>query len=353
MKVKENHSSQSSASGSNSGSHSTINSVSDEISLIDLILIIWKGKWIVVICTLLATAAGVIYALHAPDVFSTSAHFITKTGRSSGGGNLNQLASMAGISMGSGGSIDPSEYLDKVIQDYNFVASLYERKWPLGNDSLHLEQILEIEPDSTVGNWERVYQMQKIERVRRGRFITINRDVRTGILTLTTNASDPQLAYELNRYTLEYVSNYIRNSLQSQAREKREFIEERIKEVRNDLNRSENALVRFKERNLMSRSPQIQLEEARLQRQVTLNQEIYLQFQKQYEMVRIEELDDQTLVQVVRNPDVPVRRSRPRRTQLVIFSLIGGIFLGLIGTIFAHTLPFITSAVQSKDGHNR
>ena len=64
---------------------------SDEISLVDLVLILWKGKYIIAACTFLATLAGIIYALTATDIFSTSTQFITKTGNNSSG-NLSQLA---------------------------------------------------------------------------------------------------------------------------------------------------------------------------------------------------------------------------------------------------------------------
>ena len=310
------------------------NSQSDEISLIDLILILWKGKYIIIACTILATVGGVIYALRAPEVFSSTSHFITKTGRSGGGGNLGQLAAIAGVSMDRGGRVDPSEYLDRVIQDQQFLTSLYERKWFFEGDSLPLEVILEIEKDTTASNWQHRYHMAKLEKIRRGGVIELNKDARTGILTLRSNAPDPQLAYDLNVYTLDWISDYIRNSLQTQAREKRSFIEERLSEVRADLRRSENALVRFKKRNIMSSSPNIVVEEGRLTRQVTLNQEMYLELQKQYEMARIEELDDQTLVQVVRSAEVPVRRSRPRKKLIVLISFIIGSVSGVVLSVF-------------------
>lgn len=72
------------------------NADSDEISLIDLILILWKGNYIIVACTILATVAGVIYALRAPEVFSSTSHFITKTGRSWGGGWKRRSACSSG-----------------------------------------------------------------------------------------------------------------------------------------------------------------------------------------------------------------------------------------------------------------
>jgi uncharacterized protein involved in exopolysaccharide biosynthesis len=51
---------------------------SDEISLIDLLLILWKGKWIILVCTVLTTILEAIYSIRAPEVFSTSTIFLQK-----------------------------------------------------------------------------------------------------------------------------------------------------------------------------------------------------------------------------------------------------------------------------------
>ena len=76
-------------------------------------------------------------------------------------------------------------------------------------------------------------------------------------------------------------------------------------------------------------------------RQVTLNQEIYIQFQKQYELARIEELDDQALVQVVRSPEIPVIKSKPKSKQIVILFGIVGVFCGIILNIIYHSINTI------------
>lgn len=316
----------------------TDSSNSDVISLIDLILILWKGKYIITACTVIAAVLGIIYAFIATENFSTSTTFILKTKGSDGGGSLGQLAAMAGINIGSNNNVDPSDYLDKIIQDKEFIAKLYEKEWFFKGDSLPLEQVYEVELDTTVNNPEYVFFMKKIETIRKGNVLSISKDAKTGILTLTSNAPDPQLAYDLNLFTINYISNYIRNSLKTQAKEKRVFIEGRIKETKEELAKTENALAEFKERNLASIAPKVALEEGRLMRNVTLNQEIYIQFQKQYELTRIEELDDQALVQVVKNPEISIARSKPKRKVIVIFALFIGVFSGIIFVFFINVL---------------
>lgn len=319
---------------------------SDEISILDLIFILWKGKYIIAVCTIIATIIGIIYALTAKEFFSTDTSFILKTKGSGGGGNIGQLASLAG-NIGSNNNIDPSNYLDKIIKDKEFIKELYERNWLFKGDSLPLEKIFELVPDTTVPNWEYAFFMKKINAIRNGEILLINKDLKTGILTLTSNAPDPQLAYDLNLFTINYISNYIRNSLKTQAKEKRIFIEERIKETKEELTKAENALAEFKERNLASIAPKVSLEEGRLMRNVTLNQEIFIQYHKQYELVKIEELDDQTIVQVVKSAEVPIIRSKPNRKIIVIISFITGFFVGSLFILFSKLYEALLSRKQS------
>lgn len=317
---------------------------SDEVSIIDLIVILWKGKYIVLFCIIIASILGIVYALNAPEVFTSSSHFIIKTGRNSVNASLNQLATLAGINVGAGSGIDPSMYIDKILQDQNFLSALFERKWAFKKDSLSLEKILAIEIDTSKPDWQHAYHMNKINAIREQNIINVTRDLKTGILNLHTNAPDPQLAHDLNKFAIDFISDYIRHSLKTQAKEKRLFIDARLKDVKVDLEKSENNLMRFKERNLMSTSAQVLIEEARLTRQVTINQELFLQLQKQFELTKIEELDDQTLIQVVKSPEVPVKKSKPKRSLLVVISSLCGFFLGVLILFFKLTLAAIKNA---------
>lgn len=320
----------------------------NEVSLIDLILILWKYKFNVIICIILSMLIGIFYSFKQSDIYTTKTTFITKTKRNNNTA-LGQLAMLSGISFGSGGNIDPSEYLDKVIQDKEFLTTLFQHKWFFLEDSLSLEQIFEIKPDTTLSNWKYVYFISKLESIRKRKVLLINKDASTGILTLTTNAPSPQLSYDLNLYTIDYLSNYIRNSIKTQAQEKRRFIEERIKESKEELIKNENLLAQYKERNLMSNSPQVALEETRLIRNMTMSQEIYIQFQKQFELAKIEELDDQTLIQIVKNPEIPVKKSWPKRKLIWAVALLSGLFFGAFSAFFCHVFSSIKAEFKESN----
>jgi uncharacterized protein involved in exopolysaccharide biosynthesis len=320
----------------------------DEITLVDLVLLLWKGKYVIIACTFLSLVAGILYVIFARPMYTTTAIFVTKTGGNSGSGTLSQLASLAGVNLQSGNAMDPSIYLADVILDQSFLSPMFTRRWYYKGDSLALEKILEVEPDTTAPNWRYAYEVAKIGAIRNDGLIALSRDERTNILTLEVNMPDPRLAYDVNRYTLDYIGYYIRNSIQTQAKEKRVFVEQRISENKRELEKDEVALADFRQRNIVTQSPQVALELARLTRDVTASQALYLQYQQQYELAKIEELDNQTLVQVVQNPEVPIRRSKPRTLlSLAVFALFGG-FVGTCGVLGIHFWHVVSARMRKK-----
>lgn len=299
----------------------------DDFPLLEIVQILWKKKLLIFLSVLFCSSIALFYAFTEEEVFTTSTIFITKT-KNNTKSNLTNLASLAGLSISSSVDTDPSDYLDKVIQDQYFLSNILNRKWFYKNDSLLLDKIWGLKKDTSKENWEYKYEKLKLNYIRKNGILNIIKDKKTGILTLTVNMPDPKLAYEMNVFTLNDLSNYIRNSIQSQIKEKRYFIEKRIQEVKCNLEASENALALFKERNIMSTSPKVVLEEIRLNRNVTLNQELYIQLQKQYELALIEEKDDQALIQIIKNPEIPLQRSKPDRKKILLIGTILGLMAG-------------------------
>lgn len=300
-----------------------------EISILDIIRILWKNKITICIVTFLITVLAITYTFKLKDEFSSVTIFITKTSNPTNQ-NLSGLASLAGISLGNQSNVAPSEYLDKVIQDEEFLTQLTNRKWLYKGDSLYLYQIYEIKPDTSNVNWKFIFERSKIDLLRNNGIIVLSKDKKTGLPNLTVNTPDAKLSYDINKYTIDLISNYIRNSITSQAKEKREFIEKRLAEAKPVLEASENSLAHFKERNFSGSSPDLVLAEMRLRRELTLNQELYIEFKKQYEIALIDEKNDQTLIQIIKKPEVPITRSKPKSKELVLMGFALGLFLGCL-----------------------
>lgn len=80
--------------------------------------------------------------------------------------------------------------------------------------------------------------------------------------------------------------------------------------------------------------PDLSLQYARLLRDAKVQQTLYELLTQQYEMARIQEAKDTPTVQVLDTANVPEKRSKPRRTQIVMLSTITAAFFGVFAAFF-------------------
>lgn len=104
--------------------------VDDEIDLRELFATLWRGKWIILLFTVVFAVAGVAFALSKPNIYQ--ANVLLAPAQDEGGagglrGQLGGLASLAGISLGGGGGTNPTLIAKEVLQSRAFLAGFIHR----------------------------------------------------------------------------------------------------------------------------------------------------------------------------------------------------------------------------------
>ena len=87
------------------------------------------------------------------------------------------------------------------------------------------------------------------------------------------------------------IINYSNQVVNAKALEKRLFIENRIFEVKSELEITENEMLIFLENNINATSPSLQLERERIQRDINLHSTVYINLSDELEMAKIDEKD--------------------------------------------------------------
>jgi len=100
----------------------------DEIDLRELFATLWAGKWLIILTTILFGAAGVAYALYKPDIYQANALLAPAEGETGGrlGGQLGNLASLAGVNIGEDGSSN-TVIAREVLQSRAFLTDFIRR----------------------------------------------------------------------------------------------------------------------------------------------------------------------------------------------------------------------------------
>jgi uncharacterized protein involved in exopolysaccharide biosynthesis len=152
--------------------------------------------------------------------------------------------------------------------------------------------------------------------------------VKSGVITLKTTSPYPGLAEAVNASILELLSEFDRERRQAGARAEREFIEQRLDSARHDLERAENVLTAFLNRNARPESPRLAVEMERLQRQVMLRQQVYAGLAEAYEQTRIEEVRNTPVFTVIDRPDGSARGHRG-----LIITVLIGLIVGIVAAV--------------------
>jgi uncharacterized protein involved in exopolysaccharide biosynthesis len=172
------------------------------------------------------------------------------------------------------------------------------------------------------------------------KLVTSNVNNQTNVVRLSVDSHYPELAALVANRFVERLNEFNAQTRQSQARERRQFVEARVAEAERELRGAEDSVRNFYERNRSwEQSPLLVFEEARQRRQLEIRQELYLTLKREYETARIEEVNETPVITVVDLAVVPQSKSEPKRRLMVGLAL-------LFGVIAAVCWAFITEHVQ-------
>lgn len=125
----------------------------DEIDLRELFATLWRGKWIIILFTIVFAAVGVFYALSQPNIYQANA--LLAPAQNEGGsrisGQLSGLASLAGVNLGGGGSANKTVLAKETLQSRAFLTDFIHRHelavplmatkaWNMANESWVINQ---------------------------------------------------------------------------------------------------------------------------------------------------------------------------------------------------------------------
>jgi uncharacterized protein involved in exopolysaccharide biosynthesis len=306
---------------------------SDEISLLEILGTLYRQRVLIAAITGIGVILGLLGAFLSPRVYvaETKVFPAASLSSSSDASSLSALrgaAAQFGVGMG-GASANVSPLFPQMLSSSELIGKILSREYPLQDGkSIDLRQYLKIkqsDPEKTL----RV----AVRRIRQALRSTY--DMKSGVTTISASFRDPQLAAAVANASVEELDRFLKELKTSQAGEKARFIAQRLDEVHTQLQRGEDALKTFREQNRqVIGSPLLMLEEARLTRTVTMNEQVFITLKVQLETARIDAARDVPEVAVIEKATAPFPRSNRRRI------LMGATLLfGFAGIVVAFSLP--------------
>ncbi|MCF8346951.1 MAG: lipopolysaccharide biosynthesis protein [Bacteroidales bacterium] len=344
----------------------------DEIDLIALARTLWDERRAVIKTVIIFTILGFFIAIFSPKEYTATTTMVPQINSPSAKmGGLSSLASLAGFNLDmniGGNELSPMLYpqivssisfqLEIMNTKYRFEelkeeVSLYDyylnyfkpnvfsviKKYTIGLPGVILKAIRGAEEEIPVKSESETLRItkdqDKIRKIIQEK-LTLNINDKDGYITLNSHFHEAELSAQVAQKAQKLLQDYITQFKIEKATAQFHFIEERYNEKKREFETAQRRLASYRDANKNITSATARTEEERLENEYQLAFEVYSELAKQLEQARIQVKEDTPVFSVIEEVSVPVEKSKPKRSLiLVIWIFLGGI-LG-IGIVFTKT----------------
>ncbi|MDA9557902.1 Wzz/FepE/Etk N-terminal domain-containing protein [Vibrio sp.] len=287
----------------------------DEIDLRELFGAIWKGKWIIILSTIIFAAGAVFYALKQPNIYK--AYAVLSPAQSSGGGGLSQLAgqfgglaAIAGVNLG-GAESSQTDLAVQVMTSRKFIEGFVNKhelivpimavnNWDITTNELIINTELYDEDNNiwlreAKGLRQAKPSAQEIYEAFTKNNLVINQDKESGLYTIAISHFSPYVAQEWVNLLIKEINSEMR---------KRTLIE-----TQKNLGYLENQL---------ERTPIAEMQTT-----------FYALIEEQTKSLMLAEVQEEFVFKVVDPAVVPEQKDKPKRALIVILGTLLGGMLGV------------------------
>lgn len=316
-------------------------SVGDTVDVWSYLIVLLQRRYLVLGLAVVAAVATAARSLSSPREYSAAASFVPQEATAQTG--LSQIASQLGLGTGRT-STSSQQFYVALLQSRDLLREAAtgtysaEGSAPFRGDLVAFFGLLSAERERSVA--------KAVERLRTA--LTIRANPSTGVVRFDVRTRQPQVSLQVAQRLLGLVNDYNLRRRQSQARAEREFVEQRLASTQQALTAAEDAIALFYARNRSyGDAPELVAEEARLQRQVSIRQQVYLTLAQSHEVAKIEEVRNTPVITVVEHPEGFVERAARGTVSKTLVAFTGGV---LVGVALAFALEFLAAARSTRSG---
>ena len=218
----------------------------DEIDLRELFATLWRGKWIIVLITVIFAAVGVLYALSKPNIYQAS--ILLAPSQDEGdphiSGQLGGLASLAGINIGGGGAnqtimakevLQSRAFLTDFIHRHNLTVPLMATKeWNMEREEWTInEEVYNRETQKWLADengkslkptdWDLVKTFKE--------HLSISSNDETGMISLNIKSQSPPVAKEWAEKLVRDINEHMREEDVKEAEARIAYLEKKLSET--------------------------------------------------------------------------------------------------------------------------
>lgn len=258
-----------------------------------------------------------------PRHYTSSSAFVPQSRRGSQSG-VSGLAAQLGVMIpGADASQGPAFYAD-LATSRNLLGRLVLDTLSLADGPTTL-----VEWYRVGGATDGIRRDAAIDRLRRDVVATVA--TKTGVVHVDVTMRNAALAALVNTHLLELLNEFNLHTRQTQAGAERRFTEQRMAEVRTDMNEAERRLASFLKVNRdYQNAPDLRFQYDRLSREVNIQQQLFVSLAQAFEQAKIDEVRDTPVISVIESPEPPARPDARFLALKMCLAFLGAAVLALL-----------------------
>lgn len=270
---------------------------------------------------LAAGVATAVITLFMPNQYRSEARILPADARgSSGAGQLAAAAALVGVSIPGQDTADAA-YVDILNSRWlgeQLVKCTYQfkqRPWAFGTPVPKKEDLVSY---FSTKNTDAALRKLKTH-------FTINRDLKTKLLTITVETSSPELSQQICRLAVKTLNEFVVQRGTTRGGIKAIFAQKRLDEAREELAVSETNFRNFLYANRnyqISSDPSVRLKGLRLENELKLHTQVVTTLAISREQALLEEKNDMSILNILDDGNLPMEKSAPSRGLLALVAFL-------------------------------
>ena len=301
----------------------------EEIDIIALLKQIYLSRKLILYITIVFSTVGVAFALLSPLKYSSTTIFITQN-QETGSSSLSGVASLVGINLGGssyGGEI-PSTMYPQIIESVKFKRLLLnnviddKNNLTLENYIADHYSIKEVEKQN-ISDLGMTLNEEKYFKIL-NEILNVFVNEKDGFISITCTMPNAEYSAKIAKFSRELLQSIIIEYKIETARQNLIFSESQLMEKKKVFDAIYSKLAFFSDSNLNSVNSFVLNEKNKLESEFQIISAVVEEISKQVEQAKLQLKKDTPVFSTIQEATIPVRRSSPKRKQIVImFGFIG------------------------------
>ena len=325
----------------------------DEIDLVELLKTAWYGRKQIIIISSIFILIGIVVAFLSPVVYTSSTIFINSQTESTGSSSLSGVASLVGINLGgmSVGNEIPAGMYPRIGESVEFKRTLLETTIDeknlikLGGFLAEYNNI-DRHPESDNKNefFISKYENDLFNII--DEIISIEVNEKGGFVSILTKMPKSEYAAKTCINAREILQQTVINNRIKSAKQKLLYSEKQLKSKRKEFEEIQNKLAYFNDSNLNLVKSSIINERDKLEAEFQIINAVMVELSKQVEQRKLQVSEDMPVFSVIKEAVMPVNRSSPKRTLMVLIFGFIGFVLSAIYVVIKKPLTIIVNEIN-------